>query len=509
MLSIDVLESKKRTARIIRFFGSFILIFLICYLFPSTGDDWDRIAFTKRNLQGFYDLAQYQYANLNGRVIGNLLSYLLIGRVPRAIAKTLALFALTGLIAELSRIRHAVKWPLAIFVVMSVPRLIFVQVYPWTAGFFNYVPPMIGILYVITQLTPLFKGRALISSAPKTISSFLIGIVLCLFVEHVTLLTLVMATFIVLWQLLRKERPAPWTTAFLLGAILGCVILFGSPVYGEILTAEDSYRSIPKNADSLADILVQNYRAFSRYMLFENPVFLVLVCILIATVRRVFARRARDPILLWFLALPVYVFISRVPLGEIFYFSLENMQSRCFLPLILDAGIYLITYLMLFVTGFHAVKLPAWRRQYAFLLGTIPVIVAPLFVVRPVLARNYYSTYLLLSVCMLMLIQQLWNRAVLPKKKITQWLRRVCLALLIFYVVIYLPNHIAFEAREEAIAIGMKRQQKTIVIPDYPFPFYVFGPKDSSLGHRYYYEKPDDIEFMLESEVGNPESMGN
>lgn len=478
----------------------FVFLLWICYTFVPTGDDWNRIVFANRTPQGFVNLVADHYKTLNGRVVGNLLSYLLIEPWARAVAKVVAILFLTLLLAKLSRIKGPLALFFAFFFVMTVPRLLFIQVYPWSAGFYNYVPPMIGVLLLFTEIRPLHEGKPLEGSAIKSVLWFFGGFILCLYVEHVTLFVLFFSVGLLLWQWMKFKKPANFTVALFLGVLAGVVLMFSSPVYREILVADDSYRTVPESAAHFVDILVQNYRSFSRYLLLESPVFLLIVCATAATaLLRLHTGSRRKPAAAWFFVLPLYAGLSRLAFGTVFNFTPDAMRSAGYWPLFVDAAVHLVTFVLLLYAG-QALPSRPDRNQYRFVLACIPVIVAPLFVVRPVLARNYYASYLFLVIAMLILIRRLLRKRTLSPKRMSVLLPVLCAGIVLFYGTIYTVNQISFRHRIDVIEAAMEREENPIIIPDFPVPFFIFGPGDSSLGHAFYYEKANDIDFLLESE---------
>ncbi len=503
MQSIESLRKRNRQQNYWLLLAFFLFTLWISWGFPPTGDDWNRLVFSNRTFQGYLDLVKSHYETLNGRVLGNLLSYVLIEPpILRYLSKALAILALTVLTAKLSGIRSRLALFMGFFFVMTAPRLIFIQVYTWTSGFFNYVPPMIGILLLFQEMQPLFRGRPMKDGAIKTVLYFFLGIAICLFVEHVTLFSLLLAFAILGIQLFQCIKPAAFSVSFLFGTLLGNTLMFSSPIYRKILFEEDSYRTVPKTAMDFVDILLQNYRAFSRYMLLESPVFLLIVCLVcIVTLFRKKKQSAFSRfVLIWFGLLPTVVLVTRVLFSRVFDFTLANMERYYFLPVAFDFLLHLVTFIFLLYVGLSTVTNPAWRKQYTFTLLCVPVIVAPLFVVRPVLARNYYASYLFLAIAVLLLLQRLLQYRHIPLRRFTKWTILVCTSLCLFYGGIYTANKISFQHRVRVIEAGMEQKMETIVIPDYPVPFFVFGPGDSSLGHMYYYEKANDITFVLESE---------
>ena len=84
-----------------------LAIFLLALLLPPSGDDWRRIDFADHTLSGYLDRSRRFYLEHNGRVLPNLLSFLLMDPLwLRALAKALTL---VGLVVALQRVGFDVE----------------------------------------------------------------------------------------------------------------------------------------------------------------------------------------------------------------------------------------------------------------------------------------------------------------------------------------------------------------------------------------------------------------
>lgn len=176
-------------------YGLLVLVaFGLALLFAPTGDDWSRLAFSERTPGGYLAQAQQSYVGHNGRIVGNSLSFLLIEPVwLRAAAKALTVVALVWLMQRVTGSR-SVWGALACFAgVFLVPAGMFRESYVWSAGFFNYVPPMVGVLHLVGTVGGRWQATRWPHPLGTALASAVVGFVTCLFVEHVTVAVVVIA----------------------------------------------------------------------------------------------------------------------------------------------------------------------------------------------------------------------------------------------------------------------------------------------------------------------------
>ena len=121
----------------------FLALLALCGLFPLTGDDWFREELGRR-LTGPMDLLEAVlsgWRTYNGRILGNLLAYAAGSRrLLRELLRAAFLFGTVRLAAGHGGFRTVWGTLLTAAALLALPRDMFAQIYPWAAGFFNYVP---------------------------------------------------------------------------------------------------------------------------------------------------------------------------------------------------------------------------------------------------------------------------------------------------------------------------------------------------------------------------------
>lgn len=145
-----------------------LALFFLFSLFPVTGDDWFREALG-RTIHSAGDLIRevaYRWSTNNSRILGNVLAYSSGSRpVLREALRasiTLGVILLGAKCSGLFSLRGVF---LMTACVLALPRAMFAQIYPWAAGFFNYVPPVMLLLACFALMQGILEGTAA-GSAP-------------------------------------------------------------------------------------------------------------------------------------------------------------------------------------------------------------------------------------------------------------------------------------------------------------------------------------------------------
>ena len=136
-------SGRERTGFLLGLAVLFLALFLLCRLFPLTGDDWSREALGAA-LHSPLDLLREvvgRWTTISGRALGNLLAYAagsrpLLRELMRA-GFTLALIALLAAVTRMASWRGLLLWTAA---ALALPRAMFCQIYPWAAGFSTMSP---------------------------------------------------------------------------------------------------------------------------------------------------------------------------------------------------------------------------------------------------------------------------------------------------------------------------------------------------------------------------------
>jgi hypothetical protein len=472
--------SKERRACAVGLAVLFLALFWLCWLFPLTGDDWFREELG-RSIHSIPDLIQAvvtRWQTTNGRILGNVLAYSAGGRkILRELLRSSITLAAVAVVS-----RHWAKGSLAGLLLsaaalLALPRNMFREIYPWAAGFFNYVPPVVLILAALSLADPVFDDQPIQESRPRAVGIFLLGFCGQLFIENDTLYALCAALALLVWYRWRQKKWSPTLIAFFLGAVLGAALLFTSPSYGLISQSGGYELDLSHGLYGLIITACVNQQTVLTYLLSGCPVvYLSLTGLGLVW----FARSERQ----WPDKLSAAVLILGCAC-----FTVGQMVS---LPMWVTPPVVLL-WGMSMILGCWRWLPQGGRRTRALFFGLSAVVAAvPLLLVTPIGPRCLYLSYVLLLLAAGQMLAAL-SPAPFSRKKLTAGAAVALAAVLVFNLWLFLPIH-----RQEAVRLGalesaMEAQQSTVSIPSFPHGEYLWDADSFKIQYRYYYETPGDL----------------
>ena len=254
----------------------FLALLYLCWLFPVTGDDWFREEMG-RNLAGPVDLWNKVidgWKTYNGRIFGNILAYAAGSRkVLRELLRALFTLGTIYFAARNGGSRKIWGVLLSAAVLLALPREMFAQIYPWAAGFFNYVPPVALLLAAFWLLRAVFQERPVPEGGPRAAAVFLLGFCSQFFIENYTLYGAWAGVILVVWYRWRQRRWSAAVNSFCAGTLLGALLLFLSPSYGLIWSSGGAYETgLGQGAAGLLATMQKNQEVVFEYLISGCPV---------------------------------------------------------------------------------------------------------------------------------------------------------------------------------------------------------------------------------------------
>lgn len=459
----------------------FCLLLWLCWLFPIMGDDWFREELG-RKLTGPGDLMQtviHGWETYNGRILGNILAYSAGGRkVLREVMRSA--FTLGTIYITARHMGFRSFWGVLVTTaaLLALPLEMFRQIYPWAAGFFNYVPPVLMVLTAFWLLRPVFDGGLIRESVPRGAAVFLLGFGAQLFMENNTLYALWAGLVLVVWYDLREKRLSPTALAFFLGTAAGAALLFLSPAYGLVMQDEGGYATgLTGGLSGLLATLRANQEEVLRCLIAGCPVFYVSLTVLALVA---FARARRR----WFDILAAGVLV----LGSVYFAFFRGAVNWMW-----------TTALVVVLWGF-ALLLACWRwlpqgggrNRAIFFLVSAGVAAFPLLFVQPIGPRCLYLSY----VCLLITAGGFLT--ILPLEKVPVPAAAAASCLLAGVVLghclwIFTPIHTLEVERDAILVEAMDRGETQVTLPAYPHGEYMWDGDSNKVQSRYYYETPGDL----------------
>ena len=271
--------------------GLYLFLVLFFLLTVSSGDDFRRIAIAAEIQAGessFWGRVLSFYQNTNGRFLGNSLHLLFSSSfVLNAFARAAIVLGILWGVARVARIRSLVALPVILLAVLVPAVPILKQAMVWSAGFYNYVVPVFLILLLVVLLRD-------VSARWKPVVVLPLAVAACLFMETVSV-GLVVVSVVLLVSALIRHRATLSSVAFFVGSAVGAAVMFGSPVYGRVLSGDDAYRPMPGAGSGLLGSVVtrasENIPRLAEHLVLELAPLYLVVAILIALAAQTRNRR--------------------------------------------------------------------------------------------------------------------------------------------------------------------------------------------------------------------------
>lgn len=479
----------------------FVFLLMFFALVPTTGDDYTFLAFRNglHSANDYIAASSYMYQNLNGRVAGNMSELILIGSyLPSVLVRTIVVFVLMVLVVRLLNIQSKTLRNLTVLAMFCMPIGIFHQTYSWSAGFYNYVTPVM-VLAVIVWATARFAA-----ARHNTLRYGLIGALLLLsvleglFVENMTLGWVVTAVVGVAAAALKFKGYLLPAVAALTGAIIGAAIMFGSPVYQRIAASSgDGYRQISTDTGGILKTVKDNMVAFSDYFISDYtilPIFLSVVGLFLvysgrtklpARIKRFNAPLLKNALVVALIACPAYFIASND-------FTNMKMLPGYAYNLYAAADFLVAMLYVVSLVGVYLLYVRDTRVRYVasgLLLASV-VYTAPLLAVNPFGGRNFYVSYLFMILAGLIVAWYAFGGFVRKYEQLS--LRRVSqiglLSAAVVYLGIFSVISIHHVKNDKLATIQMSEGKSDIVLKKYPFNRFIQDADNSKKATRVYAE---------------------
>lgn len=467
-----------RWAGLLLLFAGLLSLFWLC---PVMGDDWFREELG-RNLHSLSDLMDKVIAGwctYNGRILGNILAYSAGGRkVLRELMRALFTLGTVCVAGRLAGFRSLWGTLLAAAALLALPKEMFCQIYPWAAGFFNYVPPVLFLFTALWLIRAVFAEEPLPESPLRGAAVFLLGFSGQLFIENNTLYAVWAGLVLLVWYALRRRKLSPTLVSFFLGTVLGALLLFASPSYGLIWSSGGGYETgLGGGLSGLWATVQGNQEEVLRYLIAGCP---VLYLSLTALGLVWFARSARR----W----PDWTSAAVLLLGCV-YFAANCGASLG--PWATPLAV-LLWGLALGAGCWRWLPKGAGRNRALFFWASSVVAAFPLLFVLPIGPRCLYLSYVFLLLTAGCLLSSLPLER-LPKAAVCVSASLLAAAVLGYYLYLFLPIHSLELERDAALERAMAAGKTEVTLPAYPHGDYLWDGDSVKVGFRYYYHTPGDL----------------
>ena len=474
--------------------GAILLLFLAFWLYlawcvPYSQDDWD------------WGLAvgmeQWLTASLNNRYAGSFFAVIMTrSTVVKVLILGGGMFAIPLLMSLLCSLGDGEErrpfLPLylaANLVTLVLPSRIWRQTYGWVSGFANYgVSIVFFLLWLLLLLRALSGDREEWNKALAILPVY--TALLALFLENLAVINLLLALCFFLYTLV-TERGRALTFGVLMGAVVGCVLVFRNPLYGDLAatgTALGGLRNLifPAGSPPAEMVAYVSDRLFgyliplpfSLGMIF--PFLLALVTILSLW------RRPFNPLCI----LAVWPMIY----GALMTYHFDAGQYQ---PLKAWGGVLSLVIPCL-AAGFSPGPLPRRLLRAVLLLGGFGMI-APMALVWDIGGRTYLMPYLLTALVVLDLAAPLLGKRTPVSGALCAAL---ALAVMFQWVNAYTTVAGCSALRKQLILDAMARGAQEVVVPTDRYELVIEWYRNPEAAHRVifyrdFYHIPQDLKIIF------------
>ncbi|HBM98140.1 MAG TPA: hypothetical protein DD413_01805, partial [Ruminococcus sp.] len=178
----------------------FVLLFLLCLLFPYSGDDW------AWGSQIGIDRLNKWFDNYSGRYFGNLI-VLALTRSNLLKAVTMS-FCLTGIIVIVNKLTGKQKNGVFIIstVLLFMPVTLLRQAVVWTSGFANYTTSIFLTLIYICYVNNIYDTEKPKNSVIAALPLAVLGFANTLIVEHLTIYNVLLAIYVIIFTFIKFKK---------------------------------------------------------------------------------------------------------------------------------------------------------------------------------------------------------------------------------------------------------------------------------------------------------------
>lgn len=440
----------------------FFFYLIISALIPFSGDDW-----TWAGKYGIDRLSVW-FNNYNGRYLGNITEI----AITRVFLIRILLFSVinTGIFVLISKLigRKSFLFNISIMLLLlSMPTDIYRQTYGWFAGFANYNT---SIFLTLLSIYLLKKNAKQPMNFYFQILCSVLFIANQLFVEHMTLFNLLLAIFLFVISLVKKEKITLLKINFLLSSFIGAIIMFSNRAYFSILNHSDSYRTIGATDESLIKKIYHTITLnWMNQVVTNNWIINLLISSLIAIIVFKYTGKTVVKKNLTFIASFLLLFSTWS-----FYKSINHINSSIFGKyfLLLESASAILFLCGIIIAVLVCINDNDVKWELTFYGVSAIVCVAPFLILEPFGPRCVLSTYVFYILFVYKLISYIFDQSYIKLSQVTinsltlLVLGSIATLCLSYTIVTYKNHKVSLSRLENAV---YSQSEKTLLISKLPF----------------------------------------
>lgn len=480
---------QKRSVLCIFFLSFFFFAFvMLCAPYASDDLEFGNLPYTHLS-----EYLQYALEYGNGRLLGNLTAILFSSvRWINVLGKAAVLSSMVVLIPSALDLHGAGYSLLTLLLMATVDPTLFGEVYVWTSGFSNYVPP-IWMSLVILFLFRRYRRLCGLGGKPMKlaifVSVFLLGFASQLYIEHSTGVNVLMAlsAFVLFYRRKepgRRELAGVWVIATVLG--LAAMLLIPKIFYIPN-NHTDTYRSA--HLSSIAAIVIscgKNMIQLSNH--FYGPSAIPLCFGALSTIWMTRHRRNEkaNQILTWLASTSAIYLALSLCLGLSVYLGKAAIIQHIF------SGFFaFLPYVVWIIAARDAEG--TLRRDMLLCLSFALISLLPLLVVTPIPCRVIYQACIFVQLASLRCCRKYLKT--LDITQVRRYLRICAIAAVLVCVLLsatFASVSFMARARDRHIRREIEAGATEVVVFALPYRYTTW---DHLWSLRYQYRSEQDVTF--------------
>lgn len=476
-----------------RLYGGLIFLFsvvfyaFVMYCSPFSSDDIEHIIYDRTEIRTAIKYVLY-YGN--GRFLGNLTTiYLCNNTVLRILCKAFSSALLIALLPMILKVYTPRTHLLSFLLITCMSGSLFGQVFTWTSGFANYIPPIFLCSVVVYLLNTYADHGSKYSGLLFLPLIFVLSVACQLYNEIASIFNCLLSS-VFLFSAIRKKKNIGGSLTFAAASFCGAVIMYLIPILFYVENNRSTgYRSFAGNNIKALLVSIVTHSASVAAYIAENVLLCLVVCFCAYHVltRNRLPRRFTAIAKQLIIASAIYFLCNYFVNNGMWYGRLAT--ARNFLSVIF----VLIPFTSLLI-GIMFSKAVTHKMHFIVLSVLSMLVILPLLVVNPISSRCLVQFYIVQTAIILLYFSHCVR---LPESNIRVANRFLCMTAAAVSIVLSLAfSNIHWLSTTLDQYINLKMEQGASEIAIYPIPYdYVFWDGTAAYPYWHYYSEPGDITF--------------
>ncbi len=488
------LKTTKKSKHYVNYTQIIIMFILLCVFFyyvPYTDDD------LRWGSQSGLDRLANRFAGYGGRYLG----YLIVMALTRStLFKVLFMSTVVTLMAYLVRYITTFRTAPSIVIlsIMVAPLSMFSSTMGWVSGFANYVTSICFTLVYFAYIKYFEDSTERKQSFLLLIPMLLLGGINTLIVEHYTIYHVLLGVLTVIFFAVKYKCIFIQFVGYAIGAIAGAVFMFSNSAYHNVVSGEDSYRSV--GLGGLLQNIASGLAKICTYGYMENIVLNITIFVTLYLIVHKYKYQlhrtcqfvAEISLFLHFGCLMACHLMPRV---------FEKKAGISNIVYVIPVGASLLAILSLIIIVALFAKQFICFRNILFLLISIIILNGPFLLANPVTPRVFFGTYILFAVILCILLEQLCSDIRLFSEEHLCTLCKTGLVVgAVFYIGIFSLIHKADMNRLNTIKKQAEAGKESVVLYKLPYEQFVHDitvyKKWELDGYKQFYNLPGDLNLL-------------